>query len=128
MENEAARSKYLPSYRHHTYTDMKEEATKVAAPQQPAGRRDVPGTVCVLIERNDAITTTVLAVYADLQDANEACLRRATMAGVSLTSSASTTGPDKSHIKPIEPVRWDTPEGDSCWVEIFEVEPKRILG
>lgn len=127
MENEAGRKKNLPSYLRHKYSDMKEDTTKVSAPQGTTGRRDVPGTVCLLIERNDAISTTVLAVYADLQDANEACLRRATMAGVSLTSGASTMGPDKSHIKPIEPVRWDTPEGDSCWVEIFEVEPQRIL-
>lgn len=89
-------------------------------------RHEVPATVYILLQ-GDLPVTNVLAVFADLQDANEECLRQATLAGVDLSSSSSTTGPDKAHLTPIEPLRWDTPDGVSCWVEIFPVTPKRIL-
>jgi hypothetical protein len=89
-------------------------------------RHEVPPTVYVLLQ-GDISVTNVLAVFADLQDANHECLRQAQLAGVDLSSASSTMGPDTAHLTPVEPLRWDTPDGVSCWVEIFPVTPKRIV-
>lgn len=89
-------------------------------------RQEVPSNVYLLIQTVDN-STTVLDVFADLQDANEECLRQASLAGVDLASRSTTMGPDPAHYSPVEPVRWDTPEGDSCCVEMFAVTPKRIV-
>lgn len=83
-------------------------------------------TVYVLLHC-DTVTTNVLSIFADMQDANDECLRHAHGEGVTLTSESSTMGPDKHHITPVEPLRWDTPEGVSCWVEAFQVVPKKVL-
>ncbi|KAK0387299.1 hypothetical protein NLU13_5612 [Sarocladium strictum] len=82
--------------------------------------------VYVLLYRDD-ITATAIAVFSDLQDANHQCLQQATQSGLDLTSESSTTGPDKGALLPIEPIRWDTADGASCWVEEHEIAPKRIL-
>lgn len=89
-------------------------------------RHDVPPGVYLVIQTLDS-TTTVLGVFADLQDANEECLRQATLAGVTLAVTSTTMGPDRAHHSPVEPMRWDTPEGDSCYVEMFAVTPRRIV-
>src|SRR5687768_5536443 len=83
-------------------------------------------TVYVLLYRDDT-TATALSVFSDLQDANQECLRQGRQSGLELTSDSSTTGPDKGSILPIEPLRWDTADGASCWVEAHEVSPKRVL-
>lgn len=89
-------------------------------------RHVVPNTVYLLLETVDSVTN-VLGVFADIQDANQECLRRAALAGVTLTTDFQTMGPDPAHHYPIEPMRWDTPEGDCCYVEMFAVAPKRVV-
>ena len=85
-------------------------------------------TVFVLLHRDEvASTTLVLGVYADLQDANDECLAQAARAGVSLEHQSSTSGPDTQHLSPVEPVRWDTAEGISCWVEEHAVVPNKVI-
>jgi hypothetical protein len=83
-----------------------------------------PPSVYVLLH-NDSVATVVLAVFAELQDANTECLRQAARADVDLTRESSTHGPDKGTHSPVEPLRWDTADGVSCWVEEFRVEPRK---
>ncbi|KAI6784097.1 uncharacterized protein J7T54_004643 [Emericellopsis cladophorae] len=92
------------------------------------GRRPDSEKVYILMctSPNESLTTSVLSVFAALQDANEECLRQARAAGVELTNESSTSGPEKDTIGPVEPVRWDTVDGVSCWVEAFDVKPQRI--
>ena len=72
----------------------------------------------------DPVVTTLLGVFADLQDANEACLRHAAEAGVELVRDSPTSGPDSHHLVPVEPMRWDVADGLSCWVEEHSVKAK----
>ena len=93
-----------------------------------ANTRKSPSAVYVLQHRDAAASTTlVLGVYADLQDANDDCLAQAARAGVFLERRSSTSGPDTQHLSPVEPVRWDTAEGISCWVEEHAVVPNRVV-
>ncbi|KAH8171467.1 hypothetical protein LIA77_08234 [Sarocladium implicatum] len=85
-----------------------------------------PSKVFVLQYRDD-VTATALAVFVDLQDANQECMRQASKIGIALMSESSTAGPDKGTILPIEPMRWDTADGASCWVEEHEISPKRVV-
>lgn len=85
-----------------------------------------PLTVYVLLYRDDD-TATALSVFYDLQDANQECLKHAAQSGIMLSSESSTSGPDKGSILPIEPMRWDTADGASCWVEEHEVSAKRVV-
>ena len=73
----------------------------------------------------DTNTTNVLGIFADLQDANHECIRYAAEADIDLTSDSSTTGPDQEHFLPLEPLRWDSAEGISCWIEEHTVTPKK---
>ncbi|CAH0058800.1 unnamed protein product [Clonostachys solani] len=82
-------------------------------------------TVYILFQ-HDTRSTSIVEVFADVQDANNECLQQASSHGVTLTSKSSTTGPDNHFFCPVEPLRWDTPEGLSCWVEGFDVVPKKI--
>lgn len=84
-------------------------------------------TQVYVLQYHDGDSVTVLGVFADLQDANHECICHAREAGITLTTESSTLGPDKGHILPIEPVRWDTADGVSCWVEEFTVAPKRVI-
>ena len=43
-----------------------------------------------------------------------------------MTNETSTSGPETDTMGPVEPVRWDTADGVSCWVEAFDVKPQRI--
>ncbi|ETR98173.1 hypothetical protein MKX07_002426 [Trichoderma sp. CBMAI-0711] len=81
-----------------------------------------------IILHQDGVTVTVLGVYEELQDANRDCLWQAAQAGIDLLQASPTTGPDKYHIQPVEPARWDTPDGVSCWVESHMVVPSRVAG
>ncbi|KAK1255436.1 hypothetical protein MKX08_009431 [Trichoderma sp. CBMAI-0020] len=81
-----------------------------------------------IILHQDGAAVTVLGVFEELQDANRDCLFQATQAGIQLLQESPTQGPDKNHIAPIEPARWDTPDGVSCWVESHTVEPSRVAG
>ena len=83
-------------------------------------------TVYIILHQ-DYTTVTILGVFAELQDANMDCLRHASKAGVDLVRESPTMGPDKEHMSPIEPARWDTPDGVSCWVESHHVEPSRVI-
>ncbi|RFU77218.1 hypothetical protein TARUN_4999 [Trichoderma arundinaceum] len=81
-----------------------------------------------IILHQDGVSVTVLGVYEELQDANRDCLFQASQAGIDLLQTSPTSGPDKYHLSPIEPARWDTPDGVSCWVESHVVEPSRVSG
>ena len=82
--------------------------------------------ICILLY-SDSCNTTVLGLYADLRDANEECLKYARGAGIVLEHENSTFGPDDGHYAPTEPMRWDAPEGLSCWVEQHTVTPKKVV-
>ena len=86
-----------------------------------------PPKVYILLHADPDTTTSVIAVYASLTDANNDCLGQARAAGVTLSSDSATMGPAQDTITPIEPVRWDTPEGVSCWVEEFVVLSQKAL-
>jgi len=88
---------------------------------------DLPPKVYILLFNNASDNTVVLDVFADLQDANDECLRQAELADVTLSNEYSTKGPDGAHQSPVEPVRWDTAEGVCCWVEAFAVQPRRVV-
>lgn len=79
-----------------------------------------------IILHQDGVSVTILGVFEELQDANRDCLFQASQAGIDLLQESPTYGPDKYHIAPIEPARWDTPDGVSCWVESHTVEPSRV--
>ncbi|VUC34783.1 unnamed protein product [Clonostachys rosea] len=83
-------------------------------------------TVYILFQHDDTRSTNIVEVFADVQDANNECLQQASTHGVTLTKESATNGPDNHFFCPVEPLRWDTPEGLSCWVEGFEVVPKKI--
>ena len=85
-----------------------------------------PSKVYIVIHSDPAGATVVLGVFAALQDANDECFSRARAEGVMLKSDSSTTGASRDHIVPVEPVRWDTADGVSCWVQGFNVIPQRI--
>ncbi|KAL7933226.1 hypothetical protein V8C35DRAFT_305238 [Trichoderma chlorosporum] len=76
----------------------------------------------------DGMVCTITGVYEELQDANRDCLLQASRGNIDLLQDSPTSGPDKHHISPIEPARWDTADGVSCWVESHMVEPSRVAG
>ncbi|KAL7909145.1 hypothetical protein GGI35DRAFT_428443 [Trichoderma velutinum] len=80
-----------------------------------------------IVVHQDGMIVSILGVYEELQDANRDCLFQASQGGIELMQESPTTGPDKYHISPIEPARWDTPDGLSCWVESHTVEPSRVV-
>lgn len=88
-----------------------------------------PAKVYILFytDVDNGLATSVLGVFASLQDANDECMSQARAAGITLESESSTLGPTMELIAPVQPARWDTPEGASCWVECFDVTPKRVL-
>ncbi|CAH0018027.1 unnamed protein product [Clonostachys rhizophaga] len=79
-----------------------------------------------ILFQQDTDSTSIVEVFADVQDANNECLQQANSHGITLTNKQSTSGPDSHFFCPVEPLRWDTPEGLSCWVEGFDVVPKKI--
>lgn len=82
--------------------------------------------VLLYTDPSSELTTSVLGVFASLQDANDECFSQARAAGVTLESESSTMGSTKAVLVPVQPARWDVPEGTGCWVEAFDVTPKRI--
>lgn len=84
--------------------------------------------VYIILHQDGGLTVTILGVFEELQDANRDCLFQASQAGIDLFQTSPTTGPDKHHLSPVEPARWDTPDGVSCWVESHTVEPSRVTG
>ena len=86
-----------------------------------------PPKVYILLYSDPIGGTVVLSVFASLQDANDECFSQARAAGVTLKSESPTMGPSPGFMQPVEPVRWDTAEGVSCWVQGFDVTPRRIL-
>lgn len=79
-----------------------------------------------VVLHQDGATVTILGVYEELHDANRDCLLQAAQAGIDLLQDSPTSGPDKHHFQPVEPSRWDTPDGVSCWVESHMVVPSRV--
>jgi hypothetical protein len=88
-----------------------------------------PPNVYVVVYNDDcgAAPAAILGVFSQLQDANAECQRHAAVAGFRLSSDSGTAGPDRGHLVPVEPMRWDSPEGVSCWVEEHAVVPKQVL-
>lgn len=79
-----------------------------------------------IILHQDGVSVNILGVFEELQDANRDCLFQATQSGIDLLQESPTQGPDKYHFAPVEPARWDTTDGVSCWVESHTVEPSRV--
>ncbi|GAB0135741.1 hypothetical protein EsDP_00004068 [Epichloe bromicola] len=80
--------------------------------------------VHVVIHRDDT-TVTVAGVFASLSDANAECLRLCEEAGLQLkgVKKGVEDGKSEGDMNPMkdEPLRWDSPEGLSCWVETHGV-------
>ncbi|KAL0942813.1 actin polymerization protein [Colletotrichum truncatum] len=97
-------------------------AKRPAPATLPTGRRDFPHAVALVFYKDGgddiASSTTVLGVYAGLADANDEVRKLALEQGAKLDDAAAHN---------TEPVRWDTPEGVSCWVELHAVKPKTIV-
>lgn len=89
----------------------------------PPVRRDFPLAVALVLYKDgadEASSTTVLGAYAALADANEEVRRLALEQGGAQVDEAAAA-------KSSEPVRWDAPDGVSCWVELHAVTPRRIV-
>lgn len=89
----------------------------------PPARREFPHAVALVLYRDagddvPSSTTTVLGVHAGLADANAEVRRLAREQGVNLAGVAAND---------ISPVRWDAPDGTSCWVEAHAVKPKTFV-
>lgn len=93
-----------------------EESTLSMPPDRPP--------VHLVIHRDDA-TVTVVGVYARLTDANTECIFLGKEAGMQLTGESGETAPDGRELMPIEPMRWDSVAGVSCWVETHHVKLAR---
>ena len=80
--------------------------------------------VHLVIHRDDT-TVTILGVFASLTDANTACIFRGKEEGIQLTGQSTEPAHEDSGVMPVEPMRWDSPEGVSCWVETHRVRLAR---
>ncbi|KZL68369.1 actin polymerization protein [Colletotrichum incanum] len=89
----------------------------------PPARREFPHAVALVLYRDGgddvSSTTSVLGAYAGLADANAEARRLAQDQGVKVG--------DEGAANDINPVRWDAPDGASCWVEMHAVKPKSFL-
>lgn len=65
-------------------------------------------------------TVTISGVYANLDDANAECLRSSDDAGKDLLAQRSKRGPGGDALTDVL-LRWDSPDGISCWVEKHDV-------
>lgn len=98
--------------------------------KQKKKRKTMPAVNSVYIilhhDMSTGSTPLILGVFADLLDANAACLRIASESGAAppVSNATSATGSSDGDPRPVEPVRWDTLEGESCWVEEHGVSPK----
>lgn len=75
-----------------------------------------PSTVYIVVHRDSDAAATILGVFARLGDANDECLAQASQAGFRDVPHSGTLGD-------VAPLRWDAPEGVSCWVETHNVRP-----
>ncbi|EXF84818.1 hypothetical protein CFIO01_02354 [Colletotrichum fioriniae PJ7] len=98
----------------------------------PPSRRGFPHTIALVLysdggaEGDFIATTTVMGAFAALADAN-AEVRRisreyALHQGEGLPEPVPADGAGER-----DPVRWNGPEGNSCWVELHAVTPKSIV-
>jgi hypothetical protein len=83
---------------------------------------------CVyILLHQDLTTAAVVAVFTSLCDANVHCLGLAAQAGIRLEQPSPTCGPDGQSMTPLEPLRWDTADGVSCWVEQHAVRGPNVV-
>ncbi|KPM34953.1 hypothetical protein AK830_g11624 [Neonectria ditissima] len=75
-------------------------------------------SVYILLHRTSDVSgnAAIVSVFAELQDANDACLAQAAEAKVV----------PKTQV-PKEPLRWEAPDGTACWVEKHTVVPHKLL-
>lgn len=76
--------------------------------------------VHLVIHRDDT-AVTIVGVYASLTDANTECISRGGEVGIQLTGGSEEPVPGDMRDVPVEPMRWDSAEGVSCWVETHHV-------
>ncbi|KAF4463465.1 hypothetical protein FALBO_9721 [Fusarium albosuccineum] len=84
-------------------------------------------SVFVLLHRDTSSTVSIVSVFLDLQDANAACLHHAQEAGVDVKPAASAPNSENKPSLNKEPLRWEAPDGTSCWVERHTVTPRKTL-
>lgn len=78
-------------------------------------------SVYVTIYQGGAATAVILGVFDKLVDANDECLHRAAQLGVTLS------GEKQAQLREAELMRWDNPEGLSCWVEAHLVRDNCVF-
>lgn len=71
--------------------------------------------VYVAVFQEEMSPAVILGVFGKLVDANDECLYQAAQLGVTLS------GEKQAALREAEPMRWDNPEGLSCWVERHRV-------
>lgn len=71
--------------------------------------------VYVAVFQEETAPAVILGVFGKLVDANDECLYQAAQLGVTLS------GEKQAALREAEPMRWDNPEGLSCWVERHRV-------
>lgn len=74
-------------------------------------------SIFILLHRSADSVTSILSVFLELADANEACLARAKEAKVDPAGTANVN----------EPLRWEAPDGESAWVEKHAVTLRKNL-
>ncbi|TWU71869.1 hypothetical protein ED733_003666 [Metarhizium rileyi] len=95
-------------------------AVQAATPGVPPSRSPVH-----LVLYRDDTTVTVIGVYASLRDGNAECVSLGKDAGMQLTGEEGEMAPEHEELMAVEPVRWDSVAGVSCWVETHEVQVAR---
>ncbi|KAK1722294.1 uncharacterized protein BDZ83DRAFT_654105 [Colletotrichum acutatum] len=97
----------------------------------PPSRREFPHTIALVLysdggaDVDGAATTTVMGAFASLADAN-AEVRRISRE-YALREGDGIPEPAADNAGARDPVRWNGPEGNSCWVELHAVTPKSIV-
>ncbi|OHE91407.1 hypothetical protein CORC01_13325 [Colletotrichum orchidophilum] len=90
----------------------------------PPARREFPHAIALVLYRDGgdeaSSTTTVLGAFAALADANAEVRRVSREQGGAASSAVDATSD-------LNPLRWDAPDGVSCWVELHAVKPKSFV-
>ncbi|KAG6090436.1 hypothetical protein E4U15_005028 [Claviceps sp. LM218 group G6] len=76
-----------------------------------------PTSVHVVVHQDDTVVT-IAGIFSSLSAANAACLRLCEEAGLQREGVGGQEAGEAS--RPLKPLRWNSPEGISCWVETHE--------
>lgn len=71
--------------------------------------------VYVALYQEGQLPAVILGVFSKLTDANDECFAQAARLEVTLS------GERQAELREIELLRWDNPQGLSCWVESHRV-------